>query len=636
MEENPNIVWAQIFVDGLAQAGLTAVVIAPGSRSTPLTLAFDAHPSIAVFVHLDERSAGFYALGMAVALDRPVALVCTSGTAVANFLPAIVEARMSQIPLLALTADRPHELRHSGANQTIDQVKIYGDQVLWSVDAPVPQPDAPAVVLRHVHTLALRAYAAANGLPKGPVQVNFPFRAPLEPRGSEQLAVSSEQLAVSSEQLAVSSEQKGLRIPDHASRITHHASRITHHASPITRGLITLPDAQLDFLADIIQLHPRGLIVCGPRCPGGAFPAAVAALARQAGYPILADPISGARFGEWVADTAVLSAYETYLQTTPPWPEPQVILRFGAVPTSKWLNAYLDKIAPAYRLHIRENGVWADDGHRTTHFIQANETAVCQQLINRLPERDNGEWLTAVTTTENRARQALETNLYDPYFDGAVVADVVDLLPPRATLFMGNSSPIRHLDQYGRAQSKPLFAYANRGASGIDGNISTALGIQAMRPQPLVAVLGDITFYHDLNGLLLVAGGRWQVAGGKWQVASGESQVDGINLQPATCNLPLTIVLLHNDGGGIFNRLPIANVEPPFTKLFLTPHGLDFEPVVRMFGLEFARADGRAHFRQLLSDSLGDGRARVIEVRSHNQTDDQRRRQLNNTVIQSL
>lgn len=612
--ENPNIVWAQIFVDGLAQAGLTAVVIAPGSRSTPLTLAFDAHPTVEVFVHLDERSAGFYALGMAVALDRPVALLCTSGTAVANFLPALVEARMSHVPLLALTADRPHELRHSGANQTIDQVKIYGDQVLWSVDAPVPQADAPDVVLRHLHTLAVRAYATANGLPKGPVQVNFPFRAPLEPERSEQLAVSSEQTA--------------LRNPGHASRITHHA---------ITRGLITLPDEQLDFVADLINEHPRGLIVCGPRCPGGEFPAAAAALARQVGYPILADPISGLRFGEWVADTAVLSGYETFMQTTPAWPDPQLILRFGAVPTSKWLNAYLDKISPAYRLHIRENGVWADDSHRTTHFVQANETAVCQQLLARLPKRDNEEWLTAVTTTENRTWQALEAHLCDPYFDGSVVADVVDLLPPNATLFMGNSSPIRHLDQYGRTQNKPLFAYANRGASGIDGNLSTALGIQVMHPQPLVAVLGDITFYHDLNGLLPVASDRWQVASGKAcpELAEGW-QVEGINLQPATCNLPLTIVLLHNDGGGIFKRLPIANVEPPFTKLFLTPHGLDFEPVVRMFGLDFVRANGRDHFRQLLTASLQDAVPRVIEFRSHNQTDDQRRRQLNSAVIQSL
>jgi 2-succinyl-5-enolpyruvyl-6-hydroxy-3-cyclohexene-1-carboxylate synthase len=614
--QNPNIVWAQLFVNALAGAGLTAVCIAPGSRSTPLTLAFDAHPEIEVFVHLDERSAGFFALGMAIASDKPVALVCTSGTAVANFLPAIVEAKMSQVPLLVLTADRPHELRHSGANQTIDQVKIFGDQVLWSVDLPVPQADVPELATRNLWTTAARAYATANGLTKGPVHLNFPFRAPLEPVRSEQLAVSSEQS-------------------------THYALRTTH-------GRITLAEPQLDELATIIKNHHRGLIVCGPRCPDGEFPQAIMALAQQTGYPILADPISGLRFFQHVdaekkpADF-IISGYETFLQGDPGWPEPQVILRFGAVPISKWLNVYLDKIRPAHRIHIRENGMWADDSHRTTHFIQANETAVCQHLLTRLPQRENVEWVTAVTQTDQRTWQALENALYEPYFDGAVVADVLDLIPPEATLFMGNSLPIRHLDQYGRAQAKPLFAYANRGASGIDGNLSTALGIHAIRQQPLVAVVGDITFYHDMNGLLQVASGKW--ASGKWQVASG--QVASDDLQPATCNLPLVIVLLNNNGGGIFNRLPVANLDPPFTNLFLTPHGLDFEPAVRMYGLDFVRvngercgshtaASGRAQFRQQFTISLQSNTPRVIEVRTDGKQDDARRREINQIVNREL
>ncbi|MCA9960040.1 MAG: 2-succinyl-5-enolpyruvyl-6-hydroxy-3-cyclohexene-1-carboxylic-acid synthase, partial [Anaerolineales bacterium] len=186
---NPATLWAESFVQALAEAGLRRVVISPGSRSTPLTLAFAAHPTIKAVLHLDERSAGFFALGMALAADAPVALVCTSGTAVTNYFPAITEAFMSHVPLLILTADRPPELRHSGANQTIDQVKIYGDQVLWSVDAPLPEKDAPAVVLRHLQTLAARAYATADGLRKGPVHVNFPFRKPLEPVDGNRLSV---------------------------------------------------------------------------------------------------------------------------------------------------------------------------------------------------------------------------------------------------------------------------------------------------------------------------------------------------------------------------------------------------------------------------------------------------------------
>ncbi len=558
ISNNPNINWAWLFVDGLAQSGLTAVVISPGSRSTPLTLAFDAHPDIEVFLRLDERSAGFMALGMALELDRPVALVCTSGTAAANYLPAIVEANMSQVPLLVLTADRPPELRHSGANQTIDQIKIYGDQVLWSIDAPLPQTDAPSVAIRNYQTLATRTYATANGLRQGPVHVNFPFRKPLEPQA-----------------------------PLHHSPFTINQpalSRPKDTQFAIQHGRIHPTETQLAQLTAVIQEHPRGLIVCGPRCPGGDFPQAVAALSRQTGYPILADPISGLRFGAWVADTAVVSAYETFLQTDPGWPEPEIILRFGAVPVSKWLNTWLNRIRPAHRIHIRENGVWADDSHRTTTFLQVNETAVCQQLTERLSLRENKEWVTAVTQTDAQTWQLLDNALGQSWFDGAVVADTLALIPPDSLLFMGNSLPIRHLDQYGRAQTKPIHAYANRGASGIDGNLSTALGMALANGRPLTAIVGDITFYHDMNGLLPIS-----------------------NLQS-----PITIILINNNGGGIFNRLPISQHEPPFTDLFLTPHGLNFEHAARLYGLDYVQVTNREIFNAVFNRSYST--PRMIEV----------------------
>ncbi len=596
--KNPNTRWAWEFVSALAQAGLTAVSIAPGSRSTPLTLAFHAHPDITVYPHLDERSAGFFALGMALARDKPTALVCSSGTAVANLLPALIEAKMSHVPLLALTADRPHELRHSGANQTIDQVKIYGDQVLWSVDMPVPHSDAPEVILRHVQTLAARAYATANGITKGPVHVNFPFRKPLQPVDREPLSVNREPL-----------DEHGTRITEHGTRITEHGLRNTDYGIRIQHGRLLPTNAQLAELTAVISQHPRGLIVCGPRCPGGEFATAVITLAAKIGWPILADPLSGVRFSgetrDWRLESTdqespitnpqppvpIIGGYETFLQAKLDWPEPQVTLRFGATPTSKWLNAYLGRIRPAHRIHIRANGVWADDSHRTTWFLQANETAVCQELVQRLSKQTIREWETAVRATEAAVWRKLEAALQDVYFDGAIVYDVVNALPNDSVLFMGNSLSVRHLDQFGRPSAKRIRVFANRGASGIDGNLSTALGIAAATGKPVTAVLGDITFYHDMNGLLPIT-----------------------NYQ-----LPITIIVINNNGGGIFRRLPISQHEPPFTEMFLTPHGLEFEHAARLYGLDYIRVDNRAAFGAAISQPAMS--PRLIEVVTDGRSD---------------
>ncbi|MCB9422528.1 MAG: 2-succinyl-5-enolpyruvyl-6-hydroxy-3-cyclohexene-1-carboxylic-acid synthase [Ardenticatenaceae bacterium] len=593
---NPNVDWMNIFVNSLAASGLTAVVIAPGSRSTPLTLAFHAHPDIKIYRHLDERSAGFFALGMALATDKPVALVCTSGTAVVNFFPAIIEAKMSQVPLLILTSDRPHELRHSGANQTIDQVKIYGDQVLWSVDAALPQDAAPEVAMRNLQALAARAYATANGLMKGPVHINFPFRKPLEPESREPLSVNRTE-----------------------SEITDYGLRIEH-------GRIHPTEAQLDELTAVISQHPRGLIVCGPRCPEVDFPQSVQELAQQTGYPILADPLSGLRFNRRDAegaekksaksvksvDSLLVSGYETFLQNAPIWQEPEIIVRFGAVPTSKWLNDYLDRINPALRIHIRANGVWADDGHRTTWFLQADETETCRQLAARLQPRPLSDWAQQVLATEAKTWQKIDTAMQDVYFDGAIVADVVANLPDDSVLVIGNSLPVRHLDQWARPLPKNIRVFGNRGASGIDGNISTALGVAASTDRPVTLIVGDITFYHDMNGLLYL------------KAEGGRRKTEKI--------LDITIVIINNNGGGIFNRLPVSQFEPPFTELFLTPHGLEFEHAARMYGLDYARVEDRQTFRAVFNQSHT--APRIIEVVTNGRSDHEKRLQIIKVVNQ--
>lgn len=565
---NANLDWSRAFVAELANCGLQAVCLAPGSRSTPLALAFYHHPDVRVYLHLDERSAAFFALGMALATQRPVALVCTSGTASAEFHPALVEARQSQVPLLVLTADRPHELRHSGANQTIDQVKMYGDHVLWSVDAPVPQIDAPALVLRHIQTLACRAYAVADGLVKGPVHVNLPFRKPLEPDAAEALTLPSR----------------------------------TRPAVRMERGTVQPSPSQIEALAELIQGHPHGLIVCGPHCPLGEFPAAATQLAHTAGYPLLADSLSGLRFGPQVGDAPISGAYDLFLAGSDArWPAPEIVLRFGSLPTSATLATFLQRNPPSHLIHVRQSGVWADDSHRVDSFLQADETVVCRQLVAALHPRAPSRWSDQFLSKEADTWAQAESYLEDAFFDGSAVATVVRSLPKGTNLVVSNSLPVRLLDQLGRPRPERIPVFANRGASGIDGVTSTALGIAAGTGSPTVLITGDIAFYHDLNGLLAI------------------KQHD---LQR------IAIVLLNNNGGGIFRRLPIAKLEPAFTSLFLTPHGLGFEHAAQLYGLGHCLVDDERTLKEALARSLTETIPQVIEVRTDSAQDLEHQRRI--------
>jgi 2-succinyl-5-enolpyruvyl-6-hydroxy-3-cyclohexene-1-carboxylate synthase len=570
---NPNLAWADRFVNELAACGLQAVCIAPGSRSTPLTLAFSRHPDVKVYLHLDERSASFFALGLAMATARPVALVCTSGTAAAEFHAAVIEAYQSHVPLLVLTADRPHEVRYSGANQTIDQVKMYGDHVLWSFDMAIPHVDAPALVLRSVQTVAARALAIANGLVKGPVHLNFPFRQPLEPTAPPLPAIEP----------------------------------VARPAVQMHRGIILPTPEQIGQLTDLVRSHERGLIICGPDCPGGAFPENIAALAAATGYPILADPLAGVRFGEAAATGLVCGGYESYLQGgNAPWGRAEVVLRFGAVPTGKWINSYLTNHPPAHLIHIRANGIWADDLHLVTDFWQVDAAETCAQLTAALPARGRTTWTETILAVEAQSQQLARDYCREHFFDGAVVSKVIEALPAGARLMIGNSLPVRHLDQLGVPGATPRQVYGNRGASGIDGVTSTALGIAAAGDAPLVLIIGDISFFHDMNGLLAIR----------------QHGLDHV-----------TIVLLNNDGGSIFRRLPVAKFEPPFTPLFLTPHALDFHHVAQLYGIEYIQANDAATFEDAFANSVGGNRATIIEVQTDGAMDLQHQKRLSSRII---
>lgn len=565
---NRNALWAQLFVDELARCGLQAVSVAPGSRSTPLVLAFAAHPDIRTYVHADERSAAFFALGMALAGERPVAMLCTSGTAAANFHPAVIEAYQAQVPLLVLTADRPHDQRDSGANQTIDQVKLYGNHALWSVEVAPPEAAPPDRTLRYLRTLACRALAISDGLRKGPVHLNFPFRKPLEnvpaPGDVPQGWAHDPPLGFSGR-------------ADHAPY------------ARIAQGVLAPSDEKVNQLASQIASNRKGLIVCGPRCPGGLFPHAVSRLSALSGYPILADALSGVRCGPHVAQggATILGGYETFLPRNLK-EKPDLLLRFGAMPISKRLEDFLSQLVGTRHIGISAHGVWEDPTFGLSEMLWADPALVCERVADRLRQshRVDPRWASQWQALERSCWQALEAGLAGAFMEETVVMDVARHMPSNGLLYVASSLPVRHLDQFVKPDRKPLRLLANRGASGIDGTTSSALGAVAAGVGPAVLATGDLAFYHDLSGLLAAK----------------------------RHGLKLVIVLLNNDGGGIFHRLPIARFEPPFTKFFLSPHGLRFEHAAKLFELDYRYATSRGEFEAAFQTALSSPRSSLIEA----------------------
>ncbi|OLZ41119.1 2-succinyl-5-enolpyruvyl-6-hydroxy-3-cyclohexene-1-carboxylate synthase [Natrinema saccharevitans] len=563
---NRATLWGRVLADELAKSGLEAVCIAPGSRSTPLTVAFAEHDGIDAYSHLDERSAAFFALGRARRTGEPTALVCTSGTAAANFHPAVVEADRARVPLLVLTADRPSELRDSGANQTVDQVKLYGDAVRWYAELPEPEADERKV--RSLRTTAARALAETGGVSPGPVHVNCPFRKPLEP-----IAVPGD-------------------VPDAFAETTAGRGRDGPFVETAS-GRRAPAEADRDRLAAALADADRPLLVAGPADPTtlpDLGPAAVTELADRLSAPILADPLSGLRFGPHVdresgatpaEPRTIYGGYDAYVGELPP---PDVVLRIGASPTSKPLRHWL-RDADARQFLVDPAGEWREATFTATDLLAADPATVVDGLLEALPDRGgrseiDRDWRERVESAERRhwavrdAALAADALAADP-FEGAILADVVATAPDPATVFVSNSMPIRDADRFARPRAAELTVLANRGASGIDGITSTALGAGSTTDEPLVLVTGDLAFYHDSNGLLALE----------------------------RCGVDATIVLLDNDGGGIFHELPIEEFEPPFTEQFKTPHGLDFSALEDVYDLAFERvapADFSAAYRRSL------------------------------------
>jgi len=554
---NTNALWCSVAAETLWRAGVRHAVISPGSRNTALTMALVAHPGIETTPVLDERSAAFFGLGIAKRTGAPVVLLCTSGTAGANYLPAVIEAKESGAPLIVVTADRPPELRDCASGQTIDQQKLFGSFVTFYHELAVPEPRAE--LLAYLRQTLRQAVARA--LEGGPVHLNAPFRDPLPPIAdgtAEPLAraVVWEDFFALPDAVAVETERR-----------------------------LALP---MDFITK------RGVIVAGV-----GFDRGECALAHGAAcnWPVLADAISGARLQVSTRAT-VVAAYYSILRDERAAEKlrPEVVVVFGDLPTSKVLRGWLAKIdAPIVQFTPYPDN--RDGVHGRTRRVRARAEELARPTL--VFEGAPAEWEKAWAKAEAAAQKVLAGAETEPGFEGACTRAIAAGLKRGQTLFVASSMPVRDLEYLAPARADGPRVIANRGANGIDGTLSTALGV-AQGGEPTVLLTGDLAFLHDTNGLLLAA------------------KLKG----------SLTVVVINNEGGGIFGHLPVATFDPPFEEYWATPQRVELAKLCSAYGVPHRAVGSASGLRTLLRAELGEPGLRVIEVRTDRKKDVETRRRL--------
>jgi 2-succinyl-5-enolpyruvyl-6-hydroxy-3-cyclohexene-1-carboxylate synthase len=537
---NRNAALASAFVEELARCGMRRAVIAPGSRSTPLALALWRAPAIEVTVIVDERSAGFFAIGAAQAARAPVAVLCTSGTAAANLHPAVCEADEAALPLLVLSADRPPELRGIGAGQTIDQLKLYGGAVRWFCE--VGTHDADDAGLLHLRATACRAYAAARGEPRpGPVHLNLSWRDPLGPEPSPGDVSATTELAL---------QGRGER-----------------PLTAVTGAKPRADDALVAELAERIAGTRRGLILAG-RQSDPALATPVAALARASGYPILAEPTSQLRLGPHERDHVVWS-YEPIARARLPELAPDLLVRFGDLPTCKPLRQWLESLPGLRQIVVDPAGGWNEPTRTADTIVRTEGAALAADLASRLrrdpPSADawTASWLDAAEVAAGAIDAAL-AGLERPTEPGAHAA-LGRVYADGDLVYTASSMPIRDQEAFLPTGPAEVRFLCNRGANGIDGLVSSAIGAAAASGRPTWIVTGDLGLFHDMNGLAAA------------KAAPG----------------PLRIVVLDNRGGGIFEFLPQGDQmeRAEFEALLGTPVDVEIARVAALHGLPHARIE---------------------------------------------
>jgi 2-succinyl-5-enolpyruvyl-6-hydroxy-3-cyclohexene-1-carboxylate synthase len=596
------------FVDELTRCGMRDACTSPGSRCTPLTLTLARDGRLRCYSHVDERCSGFFALGLAKASSLPVAVTCTSGTAVAELLPAVVEAHEARVPLIVLSADRPPELREVGAGQTIDQLKIFGGFAKWFFE--IGTHEASSERVRWMRSLAGRAYSTALEGRPGVVHLNFPLREPL----------------VCDEMPEPPETGRG--------RGVAFLSRRSQASDPI---------AAARTLGELIGPTRRGVVVAGRHERATPLAHAAAAFCEVTGWPLLADPMSGARRG----DMAV-AHYDALLRELRFAREhaPEVVLRVGDLPVSKPLRTWLAGLADTRQIALDPEGAWQDPASVVSDSIAAEPAATLDELARAFRafrkeparsrtshgvegEHDRGDareapsphsqmrergvdsdWLASWRSADERAAEAILGVLAaSGCSEPSVAAELGVLLPEEATLFVASSMPVRDIETFWPVRPDPPRVLCNRGANGIDGTVSSAFGAAAAGRGQVVLLIGDVALAYDIGGLLAAK----------------------------RLDIKLTIVLLNNEGGGIFDFLPIASAEMArapepgatdgkpaaqdiYTRHIATPTGLDFAQAAALYGLNHRTVTDVAGFRAALEQALAARDSTIVEVRTERDT----------------
>ena len=556
---NINHLWASLVIEELIRCGVLRFVIAPGSRSTPLAVAALRNPRAITTTHFDERGAAFFALG-AGRMGRPAAVICTSGTAVANCFPAVAEAAQSALPLIILSADRPPELHDCGANQTMNQQQLFGQYTRAFLNLPCPAWEiAPEAVLTRIDAVVARALTPGEC---GPVHINGMYREPLAP--TERLLPGPTTYLNALDYWSESQE-------------------------PLTEwrsGPRTLTENQIDSACGLLAMAQHGLILIGRMYTDEERDAALE-VAFRLGWPVFADITSGCRMD--IDCDNLVGCYDLLLHS-PCFQKfcfPDCILHIGDSFVSKRLQQHLARLSPVY-IHLSGRGENRDPIARVTYQLQADIARSCRQLVESAPDSENDLLVARYRAFDDAAKGILQQVISKTKsFSELLIARIISsaLEEPGSQLYLGNSMPVRSMDM-AAFDVGATTVHANRGVSGIDGNIATAAGMAWAANRRTVALIGDTTALHDLNSLALIA----------------------------KMNLPVTLVIVNNGGGGIFSLLPIATSEDVFEQGFRNPHSWRFKDAARMFGINYIMVSEEKRFEAALTNALNSDSPVIVEA----------------------